>query len=81
MNITAIRSLVESDVSDDELRIAEADLLEERKPCIDIIGDDDGERLTHVMAALWVRAYQRETNSETMSAIREYTKKVRSSIS
>lgn len=81
MNIAAIRSLVESTVTDDELRAAEEDLLEERPPRFDIVGDDDGERLTHVMAALWVRAHQRESGAEIMSAIRDYTKKVRSSIS
>lgn len=81
MNIAAIRLLVESTVTDDELRAAEADLLEERQPGFDIVGEDDGERLTHVMAALWVRAHQRESGGEIMSAIRDYTKKVRSSIS
>lgn len=80
MNIASIRTVVES-FSREQLERAEAQLLEEQQPEISIPGADEGEQLTHVIAALWVIAHKAENNSDTMTAIREYTKKVRGSIS
>lgn len=80
MNIASIRIVAET-YSREQLERAEAMLLEEQQPEIDIPGIDEGEQLTHVIAALWVQAHKSENNSDTMTAIREYTKKVRGSIS
>lgn len=80
MNIASIRQLVET-FTKEELHTAEAALLEEQAPAIDVPGIDEGEQLTHVIAAQWVITHKDETGADTMTAIREYTKRVRQSIS
>lgn len=80
MNIATIRSLVEG-FDNHQLQQAEADLLEGNALAIPVDGSDEGEQLTHVLAALWVVQHMKESGNDVMTSIREYTKKVRSSIS
>ncbi len=79
MKIPAIRKLAEEH-NLRELEAAETALLEGQEPNIDVPGDDEGERLTHVMAALWVKRAIHD-GTEPSAAIRAYTEKVRKSIS
>ena len=79
MKIPAIKHLVETH-SLSELRAAEDALLEEQPPAFAIPGDDDGEQLTHVLAAVWIHHYMDEHGVVFPVALREYTKKVRVSI-
>lgn len=64
----------------DELQLAEAELLDEKVPGIEINGDDEGEKLTNVMGAIFVKSYMEEHGSDVMTAIRQFTLKVRKSI-
>lgn len=80
MNIQSIKKLVEQ-YDKDALELAETQLLDEIAPTIDVEGADEGEQLTHVLAALWVQAHMRTHDVELMTAIREYSKRVRTSIS
>ncbi len=80
MNMQSIKKLVEK-YSVDELVQAETAMLDERAPTIDVEGADEGEQLTHVLAAIWVHAYTRTHDVEVMTAIREYGKRVRTSLS
>jgi len=65
-----------------ELELAEAALMEEHMPVIEIGGDDEGEKLTHVIAAKWILKKMKEEPDLSFSqAVREYTRKVRTSIS
>jgi hypothetical protein len=59
---------------------AEEAILEGLSPEIVIPGEDEGEQLTHVIAARWVLEHRGDTGCDTMTAIREYTKRVRASI-
>lgn len=80
MKIPAIKKAVEQ-FSLEELRAAEGALLEEQKPAIDIEGADEGEQLTHTMAAIWILLEMQRQSIDFNAALRLYTSKVRSSIS
>ena len=80
MKIPAIKQLVET-CSIDDLRAAEGALLEEQQPAMAVPGDDEGEQLTHVFAAIWILNHMQDHAVAFPVALREYTKKVRVSIS
>lgn len=80
MKTSAIRLLVESFEESSLLR-AEADLLEGKNPSIPVPGNDAGEKLTHVIGALWVTNYISHTGIDTQEALSEYKRKVLASIS
>lgn len=79
MHIPTIKKIVEQ-YSIEELQAAEAAILEEQSPAIDIPGEDEGEQLTHAIAAIWILNDMQENNRDAKSSLREYTKKVRKSI-
>ena len=79
MKIPAIKQLVDLH-SLAELRAAEDALLDEQQPAIEVPGDDEGEQLTHVLAAVWIQNYIDAHGVVFAAALREYTKKVRISI-
>ena len=64
-----------------DLRAAEEALYNEETPAIEIIGDDEGEQLTHIIAAIFIKEHMSEHSSDLKTALREYTLKVRNSIS
>ncbi|MGW8123190.1 DUF6952 family protein [Roseivirga echinicomitans] len=80
MKIPVIKKLVES-ASLEDLRAAEEALLEELQPAIEIQGDDEGEQLTHVFAAIFILEKMESSEVDFKTALREYTQKVRTSIS
>lgn len=80
MKISAIKDLVENQTVEDLIKAEEA-LLEEAKLPFEIEGDDDGEKLTHIFAAIWILKKMKADNFDFKLALREYTKKVRESIS
>ncbi len=79
MKLPAIRKLLKVDMA--ELRKAEELLSEEEDPQIDIEGDDEGERLTHVFGAIWVKEQIESGAMDERSALRAFAQKVRGSIS
>lgn len=80
MNIAMIKGLVEA-ATLEQLQQAEAALLDEQHPAITIPGVDEGEQLTHVLAAIYVHERMAADGVDAMTAIREYAKRVRASIS
>jgi hypothetical protein len=80
MKIPAIKKLVENE-SLDALTAAENAIMEEQPLAIEVDGDDEGEQLTHVIAAAWILTYMNDNGTDFKTALREYTKKVRVSIS
>jgi hypothetical protein len=80
MKIPAIKKLVETQ-SLDALMAAEAAIVDEQPLAIEVEGDDEGEQLTHVLAAVWILNHMQDTGSDFKTSLREYTKKVRVSIS
>jgi hypothetical protein len=79
MKIPAIKKAVEV-FTTEQLRDAEQALYEEQKPLISIEGDDEGEKLTHVLAALEIKENMAK-GMEFKEALRAYTQRVRNSIS
>lgn len=79
MKIPVIKKLVEEQ-SIDTLEKAENAILEEQKAEIVVEGDDEGEQLTHVMAAIWIKNEMQKENLPFAKALRAYTQKVRVSI-
>ncbi|MHA6248531.1 DUF6952 family protein [Pontibacter sp. CAU 1760] len=80
MKIPAIKKLVET-YTLQELMTAEEAIVEEQQPAIEVAGEDEGEQLTHVLAAVWILNDMEDNGSDFKTALREYTKKVRVSIS
>jgi len=79
MNINTVKQLAEEfDVS--VLQQAHDDIVEERTTSITISGEDEGERLTHVMGAMWVLNTMNEQRIPMSDAVRQYAQRVRASI-
>jgi hypothetical protein len=79
MKIPVIKKLVENfDLK--QLEKAEIDLVEGLAPEIEVEGSDEGEQLTHIMAAIWILHEMKLRSLDFKDALREYTKKVRESI-
>ena len=79
MKLGAIRKLLSEDI--DALRKAEEDLTEERTLMIEVEGDDEGEQLTHLFGAIWIKEQVNSGEMDEKSALRAFTQKVRNSIS
>ncbi|MBC6991841.1 DUF6952 family protein [Hymenobacter sp. BT491] len=79
MKMPAIKRLVETQPLP-ALVAAEEALLEEREPSFEVEGEDEGEKLTHVFAAIFILNHMQDNGSEFKDAMREFTKKVRVSL-
>jgi hypothetical protein len=79
MQLPVIKSLAET-YTLQQLQAAENALYEEQKPEILIEGKDEGEQLTHVLAAIAILE-EVAKGVELRMAIRNYTQRVRNSIS
>lgn len=79
MKIAEIKRLA-IEASFEELEAADEALCNAHQPNIAIHGDDMGEKLTHVLAALWVKK-QLKAGETLPEAIRQFSLRVRTSIS
>jgi len=80
MKLPVIKELVEN-YSLKDLKKSEAAMEEGENPHIEIKGEDEGEQFTHIIAAVWVKEKMEQDGLDARSAMREYTQKVRNSIS
>lgn len=80
MKLPAIKKLVET-YTLDECRKAEEQLLNGEQPAITIEGEDEGEQLTHILGAIDILERVQNEGKELKVAIREFTERVRNSIS
>jgi len=80
MKMPVIKHLVETQTLE-ALVAAEEALLEEQVPAFEVEGEDEGEKLTHVFAAIFILNHMQDQGTDFKTALREYTKKVRVSIS
>ena len=80
MQIPVIKKLVENH-SVEELEQAEMCLMEEQELPFEVEGKDDGEVLTHLIAAVWIIEKMETDDIPFPKALRAYTEKVRTSIS
>ncbi|WP_027003391.1 DUF6952 family protein [Hugenholtzia roseola] len=80
MKLPIIKKLAESyEVA--QLEAAAEALEAGEQPAIEIEGADEGEQLTHALAAAWVRQKVETDGVEAREALRAYTQMVRNSIS
>jgi hypothetical protein len=79
MKLPVIKQLVE-DESLDTLRACETALYEEQPTPTTVEGHDEGEKLTHVLAAIWIKEQMVAKGITYQAASREYSKRVRTSI-
>jgi hypothetical protein len=80
MKLPSIKKLVES-FSVSQLQAAEESILEGLEPAIEVEGADEGEKLTHIMAATFILQEMQSKGLEYNAALRAYTSRVRTSIS
>lgn len=80
MKIPAIKKLVET-YDLEQIKAAESAFEEGETPEIEVGGDDEGEQFTHVIAAGWILEKMNADGLDFKKALREYTSKVRTSIS
>jgi hypothetical protein len=78
MKLPEIKSLLVHDIQ--ELKNAEEALLNEEVPAIEVPGIDEGEQMTHIYAAIWIKEKMDEGMNDR-EALRAYTQRVRNSIS
>jgi hypothetical protein len=79
MKLAEIKKLVENQTIE-VLQLAEAQLIEGEVLSIAVGGADEGEQLTHIMAAIEVLKDMQD-GTEMQEALRAYTRRVRDSIS
>jgi len=79
MKIPSVKKLVET-YTLEQVAQAEAAILEGESLQIEIEGDDEGEQLTHAYAAKYILEMM-AGGMEFKAALREFTQKVRNSIS
>ncbi len=80
MKIPAIKKLVEQ-YSIAQLQEAENALLEEEQPTIEVEGDDEGEKLTHILASIYIKNKMEHHATPFTQALRDFSQRVRNSIS
>ncbi len=80
MKLPVIKQLVET-YTLEQLIAAEESLLNEQVPAIEIEGYDEGEQLTHAFAAISILQDVQDNGVDVRTALRNYTQRVRSSIS
>jgi hypothetical protein len=80
MKLAVIKKLAETQTLED-LRLAEEAILNEEKPQIEIDGEDEGEQLTHAIAAIQILSDMEKDGVDLRTALRAYTERVRNSIS
>lgn len=79
MKIPAIKKAVEN-YTLGQLRKAEDEIINEITPSIELGGADEGENLTHALAAIWILTEMKNQHLDFNTALRIYTQKVRTSI-
>ncbi len=80
MKIPAIKKLVEN-YSLPQLQEAENAILDEQTPTIEIEGDEEGERLTHILASIYIKDKMEKEGTPFTQALRDFSQRVRNSIS
>lgn len=79
MNINIIKHLVET-YTTEQLKAAEEALLNEAPLAIVVEGKDEGEQLTHILAAVFCQEEMAKDGLNLNQAVRLYSQRVRGSI-
>jgi len=79
MQLPEIKRLVET-YKVEELQLAEEALMNEQPLAITVEGKDEGEQLTHILAAIDILSDMQKNGLDARTALRNYTQRVRNSI-
>jgi hypothetical protein len=79
MKIAVIRKLAE-EATIEQLKAAEEALEQGQALPLAVEGNDEGEQLTHILAALWIKQDMDRNGTDLRTSLRSYSEKVRSSI-
>jgi hypothetical protein len=79
MQIAIIKQLAEVHTTA-ELQAAEEAIMNEQTPAITVDGKDEGEKLTHILAAIEIHNDMEKNKVDFRTALRNYTQRVRNSI-
>lgn len=79
MKIGVIKKLAENE-SIESLKKAEENILNEESLDIEVEGEDEGEKLTHVSGALWVKEQMEKEGLSVKDGIRAYSQRIRGSL-
>lgn len=80
MKLPVIRKLAET-CTLEQLKKAEDQLLNELPLDLEVEGSDEGEKLTHVLGAIDILEDMQKNTTDFKTALRNYTQRVRNSIS
>lgn len=80
MQISVIKKLV-SDCDLGTLQKLEEEILNGTSPHKPVDGKDEGDQLTNVSGAIWIKEQMAKNNSELKEEVRNFSKRVRNSIS
>jgi hypothetical protein len=80
MKLPVIRELAEKHTLDEIIQAEEA-LMDEKPLPFLVPGEDEGEKLTHLLGARWILEEMQRTGCSLPEALRAYGKRVRDSIS
>lgn len=80
MKIAAIKKLIDQ-YPLEQLQQAEASIENGDALSIDVEGDDEGEQFTHILGAIDILTRVKEEGKDKAVALREFTQRVRNSIS
>lgn len=80
MQLPVIKHLAET-FNIEQLVLAEQQLLNEEPLQMEVEGKDEGEKLTHIIAAKAILEEVRDHGIDLRTAIRQYAQRVRNSIS
>ena len=78
MKLPAIKKLVH-DYTIEQLTFANDAILTGDPLSITVGGEDEGEQLTHLYAALWVKKHMVDNETDVATSLRAYTAMVRNS--
>jgi hypothetical protein len=80
MKVSSIKKAVES-YNLETLKEMELELTEGTTPSHEVEGKDEGEQMTHVLAAIWIKEQIAANKSDFKTELRNYSKRVRTSLS
>ena len=80
MKINAVKQLVEQ-YDLETLRKLQDELENEQPLSVPVEGDDEGEQLTHILGAIWIKEQVAQNGTDTRVELRNFAARVRESIS
>lgn len=79
MNVSSVKSLIEN-YSIARMQAAEEALMNDMPLPFDVEGKDEGEQLTHLLAAIYCKQEMEQSGITVNEALRLYGRRVRNSI-